>query len=94
MKVKVRFFTRLREITDKREEELEVNNDATVGNLLKLLEEEHGLEFKAYIRNKWGEFTGNLQYLLNGKNVTTLQGFNTKLKEGDTLAIIPPVGGG
>jgi len=94
MKVKLRFFTRLREITNKREEEIEVKKDTAVEDLLKLLEEKYGPEFKDYIRNKRGRLRENLQYLINGKNVGSLQGFETKLKEGDTVAIIPPVGGG
>jgi len=94
MKVKLRFFTRLREITNKREEEIEVKKDTAVEDLLKLLEEKYGLEFKDYIRNKRGRLRENLQYLINGKNVGSLQGFETKLKEGDIVAIIPPVGGG
>jgi len=94
MKVKIRFFTRLREITNKREEEIEVANDATVRNLFEQLEEKYGTEFRDYIRNKRGDFRGNLQYLINGKNVSLLQEFDTKLKEDDIMAVIPPVGGG
>ena len=94
MRVKVRFFTRLREITDKREEEAEVEDDIALQGLLKLLEEKYGSEFTAYIRNKWGELRGDLQYLINGKSAVSLQGLNTKLKEDDSIAIVPPVGGG
>lgn len=94
MRVKIRFFTRLREITDKREEEAEVENGKTVVELLELLEERYGQAFKDYIRDRRGKFRGNLQYLVNGKNVRFLQGFETVLEEDDTLAIIPPVGGG
>jgi len=94
MKVKVRFFTRLREITNKREEEIEVEDGTTVEELLKILEEKYGQPFRNYIRNRRGKFRENLQYLINGKNMKFLQGFNTPLEENDTLAIIPPVGGG
>ncbi|MDH5419483.1 MAG: MoaD/ThiS family protein, partial [Candidatus Bathyarchaeota archaeon] len=34
------------------------------------------------------------QILINGRGIKALQGFETKLKEGDTVAIFPPVGGG
>jgi molybdopterin converting factor small subunit len=37
---------------------------------------------------------GFLSFLVNGKNINALEGFNTKLKQGDTIAILPPVGGG
>jgi len=94
MKVKVRFFTKLREITDKREEEIEVKFDSTLRNLLEMLEGKYGSKFRDYIRNKRGEFRSNLQYLINGKNAGLLEEFDTKLKEDDIMAIIPPVGGG
>ncbi|MFQ6094816.1 MAG: ubiquitin-like small modifier protein 1 [Candidatus Bathyarchaeia archaeon] len=94
MKVKIRFFTRLREITDKREEQVEVKKNTTVGELLELLEERYGQAFKDYIRNRRGKFRKNLQYLVDGTNVRFLQGFETILKEDNTVAIIPPVGGG
>jgi molybdopterin converting factor small subunit len=32
--------------------------------------------------------------LINGTGIPTLEGFKTRLKEGDKVAIIPPVGGG
>jgi molybdopterin converting factor small subunit len=35
-----------------------------------------------------------IQILINGTGIKALQGFKTKLKEGDTVAIFPPVGGG
>jgi molybdopterin converting factor small subunit len=35
-----------------------------------------------------------LQFLVNGRSITTMQGFKTRLREGDSVAIIPPVGGG
>lgn len=41
-----------------------------------------------------GEIHRHLSALVNGTNVTFRQGFNTGLKDGDTLTILPPVGGG
>ena len=32
--------------------------------------------------------------LLNGRNIRFLDGRDTKLKEGDVIAISPPIGGG
>lgn len=94
MKVKARFFTRLREITKKREEEIEVEEKITLSEFLEILEKKHGEEFRKYLRNRMGAPRGTLQFLINGKNVRTLKGFETILKEGDVVAIIPPVGGG
>lgn len=32
--------------------------------------------------------------MLNGRNVRFLEGFETELSSGDTVAIFPPIGGG
>ena len=94
MKITVRFFTVLREITGKKEEKLEFSNSITINELLDHLSQKYGRQFTEYIYNASGKPRGYLQFLVNGKSITTLQDFKTRLKEGDKVAIIPPVGGG
>ncbi|MEM2092843.1 MAG: ubiquitin-like small modifier protein 1 [Candidatus Bathyarchaeia archaeon] len=97
MKISVRFFTTLREIVGKREETLEFPNDAvvTVGMVLNRLAELYGKGFMDYVYDgKTGEVKGFLQFLVNGRSASTIKGMDTKLEDGDTLAILPPVGGG
>lgn len=97
MRVSVRFFTSLREMTGKREETLEFSDaeTVTVNGVLKKLAERYGKGFVEYVYdNKTGEVRGFLQFLVNGRSTSTLNGLNTKLSDGDVLAIIPPVGGG
>lgn len=94
MKIKAKFFTSLREITGKKVEEIQLQRVITVEELLILLSEKYGKEFREYIYNKNGKVQSFLSFILNGKNINVLQSFSTKLKEGDIIAIIPPVGGG
>ncbi|MFC1486191.1 ubiquitin-like small modifier protein 1 [Thermoproteota archaeon] len=94
MKVEVRFFTSLREITGYKVNKILLQNSSTVEELLTLLSEKHGKNFREYIYNKKGEVRGFLSFLVNGKNINIMQGFDTKLKEDDVVAILPPVGGG
>jgi molybdopterin synthase sulfur carrier subunit len=94
MKVEVKFFTSLREITGKKTDEIQLNKTITIEELLTLLSEKYGKNFHEYIYNKKGKVQGFLSFLVNGKNINALEGFNTKLKQGDTIAILPPVGGG
>ena len=97
LKVSVRFFTNLREITEKREHTLKFpdNETVTVNVILKKLAERYGKSFVEYVYDsKTGEVKGFLQFLVNGRSASPLNGLNTKLKDGDVLAIIPPVGGG
>ncbi len=94
MKVTVKFFTTLREITGKRKEEVELLGNLTVTKLLEELSKKHGLQFINYVYDETGKVRSYLQFLVNGRSITTMQGFKTRLREGDSVAIIPPVGGG
>jgi len=94
IRVKVKFFTALREIVGKKEEQIEFSKPVTVEELLRHLSQRHGKRFKEYVYDEKGEVHSHLHFLINGQSTTTLQGFKTKLKEGDQVAILPPVGGG
>lgn len=94
IRVKVRFFTTLRELLGKREEQMEFPQAGTVEELLKQLSQKYGKRFRDYIYDDKGEVRSHLHFLINGQSTTTLQGFKTRLKEGDQVAILPPVGGG
>lgn len=94
MKVTMRFFTILKEITKKNQEELEVPPTTTLADLLRLLSQKYGQQFKNYVYTQNGQMSTHLQFLVNWINITTLNGVQTKLKEHDEIAIIPPVSGG
>lgn len=94
MKIEIKFFTSLREITSKKVEKLELQENTTIDELIILLSNKFGKKFKDYIFNKKGNIQDFLSFLINGKNINTLQGLDTKLQEGDVVAILPPVGGG
>ena len=97
LQIKVRFFTNLREIVNKREETLTFANsdNVTVDSVLKTLSQKYGAPFTDYVyEGKTGQPKGFLQFLVNGNSTSTLNGLKTELKDGDVLAILPPVGGG
>ena len=94
MRVTVKFFTTLREITSKREEEMDLPNSITVEELLRLLSKKHGKRFMDYVYDDRGKVQPHLQFLVNGRSTITLQDLKTKLGDGDHIAIVPPVGGG
>ncbi len=97
MQVSVRFFTSLREITNKKEETLKFpeNTKVTVETVLKILSQQYGKPFIEYVYDlKTGETRSFLQFLINGQSAATMNGLQTALKDGDVLAILPPVGGG
>jgi molybdopterin synthase sulfur carrier subunit len=96
VEVKVRFFTSLREIVNKREETLRfADEQVTVDSVLRTLSQKYGNPFTEYVYDsKTGQPKGFLQFLVNGTSTSTLNGLETQLRDGDVLAILPPVGGG
>jgi MoaD family protein len=93
----VRFFTILREITGKKEETLQFRKgeEVTVNRVLKRLSEKYGKAFDDYVYDHGTrEVKGFLQFLVNGRSVSSSKGIETKLSNGDILAIVPPVSGG
>jgi molybdopterin synthase sulfur carrier subunit len=93
----VRFFTSLRELIGKKEQTLRFPDSeaVTVNTVLERLAKRYGKEFVEYVYDrKTGEVKSFLQFLINGRSASALNGLDTKLEDGDVLAIIPPVGGG
>jgi len=93
-KVTVRFFTTLREITQRGEEVVELSRDLTVEELLKRLSEQYDRQFAEYVFDEQGKIRPHFQLLVNGENIASLHGLKTRLRRGDDVAIVPPVGGG
>jgi len=97
LQVSVRFFTSLREIIGKREETLSFQEDerVTIDVVLKALRKTYGKRFVEYVYDaEVGQVRSFLQLLVNGRSASTMNGLQTMLKDGDVLAILPPVGGG
>ena len=97
LRISVRFFTSLREITGKREEILVLSNnvEVTVDRVLEILSGRYGKEFVEYVYDtETNEVKRFLQFLINGKSASTNNGLKTALRDVDVLAILPPVGGG
>jgi molybdopterin synthase sulfur carrier subunit len=97
LEIKVRFFTSLREIVNKKEENLTFSSSqkVTVDLVLKTLSQKYGKLFVEYVfDNTTAQPKSFLQFLINGTSTSTLKGLETELKNNDVLAILPPVGGG
>jgi MoaD family protein len=82
MKVRVKFFASHREAVGKAEEEMHVGERAKVRDLIEELVSKYPKLGDSILRNSI--------YSLNQKIVDE----GAKLKDGDVLAIFPPVGGG
>ncbi len=95
MRVSVRLFTTLRELAGKGEEAFEFDaKTVTVSEILERMVRRYGEDFKNHLYDERGNVREHLQLLVNGRSVNFLEDLETKLKDGDHLAIVPPVGGG
>jgi MoaD family protein len=94
MEVTVRYFTVLRRITQKKQENLEMKLNSTVEDMLMILTRKYGESFERYVSSGRGKKGLQLVFLLNGQDVRNLDGLKTRLNNGDTVAVMPPIAGG
>ncbi|KXA94761.1 hypothetical protein AKJ65_03450, partial [candidate division MSBL1 archaeon SCGC-AAA259E19] len=67
----------------------------SVKELLKTLSEtEKELSEKLFEDEENLELEDSVNIMVNGRKINLLDGINTKLKDGDIVAIFPPVAGG
>ncbi|KAA8923140.1 ubiquitin-like small modifier protein 1 [Thermoplasma sp.] len=87
----VRYYATLRPITKKKEETF--NGIKKVSDLLEKLKAEYGNEFVKQMYDGDNLFK-NVIILINGNNITSLNGLETELKDEDKIDLFPPVAGG
>ena len=94
MKIEVRLFANLRELAKTKAVIENIKSGTSVGDVLVKICERFGTEFRGQVLDERGQPNENIKIILNGHNIVFLQGAATKLKDGDVIAIFPPVGGG
>jgi molybdopterin synthase sulfur carrier subunit len=94
LKIEVRLFANLREFAKTKAAVEDIKSGTSVGDVLVKICERFGTEFRGQVLDERGQPNENIKILLNGHNIVFLQGAATKLKDGDVIAIFPPVGGG
>lgn len=81
VRIRVKYFSALRDITGKVSEELELPEDYTLGELVRWFFEKYP---------KAIAYRDDIIFLVNGRNATE----NALLRDGDEVAVMPPVSGG
>ncbi len=94
MNVTVKYFAMIRDLTHKKQDVLDLGEDASVQTMLSSLCAMYGEDFKQNVCTADGSLKDGLILLLNGEAINREE-FRTKmLKDEDIAAIMPPVGGG
>ena len=91
IRITLKVFGGLQKLRESPVEERAVAADSTIDELWSGL----ALEAPEFVEKlRAGLAQGYLHVLLNGRNIVFLNGPETRLSNGDTVAVLPPIGGG
>lgn len=91
MKLNVKLFANFREVAGKKDVPLEFDGNTAGDAIRALIQAYPGLE-KLMLHE--GQIRPYVNVMLNGKNIKDIGGPGAIVKEGDDIAIFPPVSGG
>ena len=90
-RVLAKFFATVREITGVRSAEFEVKD---IKELLEILSKTYPRFSETVLKDGTFELKQFFSCMVNGKRIELLDGYDTLLKDDDSVALFPPVGGG
>ena len=94
MRVKVRYYSMARDAAGKRVEDVILPGGSTVLDLIHVLIDLYGPAFRGYVYDDEGRLLDYLMFSVNDVDIVGLDGFETTLRDGDTVRVLPPIGGG
>lgn len=90
----VKVFATLRELLGRRTFDIDAPVEDVEG-LIKFIADRFQPDLKGILIDlKSGQVRKNFLILVNGRDITFLEGLKTKLKDGDTIALFPLIAGG
>ncbi len=96
-RVKVIYYGLIFSVTGNHDEEIDLPGEATIRGLLELLAERYGDRFRDNILSPYGEIQPHIVIQLNDRDITEINGIDTKLDDDNKLSITVlafPVTGG
>jgi molybdopterin synthase sulfur carrier subunit len=94
MAVTIKFIGALRHISGKTELTISVEKGMALKDLLSKMGEEMPQLEKAFSDQQPNDSTSNALILVNGREISVLNGLETKLSDGDEIVFVPVVHGG
>ena len=93
--VSVKIIGSARNLFDSPSYTIEVKTGMTMRDLLAGLSKHAGIDFASAVYDiHTGKMNEYIVVFVNSKEIRTLEGLDTKLKEGDVVTVLPPMAGG
>jgi MoaD family protein len=92
--VKINFFSILTDITGIEELVFYIDRNSDIRNLLERLTVKFGENFEELIFKNSTDLSKYVLITINGKDIRTLKGLHTKLKQDDEIFFVPAIAGG
>jgi len=93
MMVTVKFYATIKEVTGTPEVSVEMEW-GTISDVLNILADRYGKDFREIVFNKNGQLSGNTKILLNGTYIDYIDGLDSSVSDGDAIYLFPAIGGG
>ena len=93
VRIRVRYYAMARDAASKRDEGISLPEGSTVLGLVHSLVMLHDL-LRSYVYDDKGQPMDYLMFSVNEVDIVGLEGFETVLRDGDTVRVMPPIGGG
>jgi len=97
MTVRVRFFAYFRELFGGKERIFDLDTGTTIGRFLELLGDTPGRRAGLFVAGAAGRTPAlktHVVVMINGENFSSRGGLAAGLRDGDTVAVFPLMGGG
>ncbi len=94
MLLKIKFIGALRHLSGKTQLSLNFRGSSSVKDLLYKLSQEFPSLEKTFNDQHLNDSRSNSLILVNGREISVLSGFETKLNDGDEIVFVPVVHGG
>ena len=92
--VSVKYFAKVREITGKKEEKIEISGRMSVQEFLAKLFSKYGQQLREFVLHDNGELRQNIGILVNGSPVDRSDTGKVYVGASDVFVILPPIAGG
>jgi molybdopterin synthase sulfur carrier subunit len=94
MVLTIKFIGALRHISGKTQLTIDCGEEISLKELLAKIGQEAPKLEKSFSDQQVGDSTSNALILVNGREISVLNGLETKLKDGDEIVFVPVVHGG